>query len=107
MQGPFGDSARHLPLDALERGLAALAPPKDRGSVSLVVARREDGVRETPGRAVLTRQEGVPGDAWFRVSPERFDTQISVMRADVAELFRVLSKRPIGERQQQARLRQE
>jgi hypothetical protein len=85
--GPHGDPERHLPGDVLEKKLAELSPPRDAGRVALIVSRREDGVRETPSRALLTPQEGVPGDAWFRTKPEKIDAQIAVMRVDVAELF--------------------
>ena len=51
------------------------------------MSRREGGVRETPDRALLDVEKGVPGDAWLRKSTRKPDAQISVMRADVAELF--------------------
>jgi hypothetical protein len=85
--GPWGDPARHLPLDALERGLAALDPPRDRGSLELIVARREGGVRDTPERVRLSVAGGVPGDAWQRDMPDRAEAQIAIMRADVARLL--------------------
>ena len=86
--GPFGDAARHLSGDVLERGYAALAPPpRDRGRVALLVARAEGGVRETPVRATLSPEEGVPGDAWQRVASHRPECQLAVMRADVADLI--------------------
>jgi MOSC domain-containing protein YiiM len=84
--GPWGDSALHLGSEALERGLSALSPPRDRGRLELIVARRDDGRRETPERVVLTEAGGVPGDAWHRDHPEALDSQITVMRADVARL---------------------
>ena len=84
--GPWGDSSRHLPLEELERGLDKLAPPKDAGTLALIVARRDDGRRETPERVVLTAEEGVPGDAWLRDCPEKIEAQIAVMRSDVAAL---------------------
>jgi len=86
-RGPWGDPDRHLPLDALERGLAALAPPKDVGRLTLIVSRREDGRRDTPERLALTAECGVPGDAWQRNTPEKIDAQITVMRDDVAQLI--------------------
>jgi MOSC domain-containing protein YiiM len=84
--GPWGDSTRHLPLAELERGLAALAPPKDAGTLALIVARGDDGGRATPERVVLSRAGGVPGDAWLRDSPDAPDAQLAVMNADVARL---------------------
>ncbi len=85
--GPWGDSGRHLPRTELEPKLQALAPPKDRGALALIVSRADDGRRETPKRALLSREAGVPGDAWQRDCPEKIDAQITVMRADVAQLF--------------------
>ncbi len=86
VHGPWGDSSRHLPLEELERGFATLAPPKDAGELALIVSRGDDGRRETPKRAVLTPDEGVPGDAWLRDCPEKLDAQIALMRVDVARL---------------------
>jgi hypothetical protein len=85
--GPHGDPERHLPGDVLEKKLGELSPPRDAGRVALIVSRREGGVRETPSRAALTPQEGVPGDAWYRTKADKIDAQIAVMRVDVAELF--------------------
>ena len=84
--GPWGDSARHLSLEDLEKGLAQLAPPADAGEVALIVSRRDDGRRETPERVRLTPEAGVPGDAWLRDAPEKIDAQITMMRVDVARL---------------------
>ena len=64
--GPWGESSRHLDRDVLERGLAALSAPKDRGDLALIVSRGDDGTRATPPRTRLSRAEGVPGDAWPR-----------------------------------------
>ena len=85
---PSGDSALHLSLDALERELGALPPaPLDRGSVTLIVARHDGGVRETPHRVTLTQKEGVPGDAWARRPPRDPQGQLAVMQTDVATLI--------------------
>jgi len=83
--GPWGDSARHRPLAELERGLARLAPPRDRGSLAVISARGDDGRRATPKRTTLTPEDGVPGDAWRRDGGDP-DQQITIMRIDVAEL---------------------
>ncbi len=85
--GPWGDAARHLPREELEPKLEALAPPKDRGELALIVVRADDGRRETPTCALLTPEHGVSGDAWQRDCPEKLDAQITVMRVDVARLF--------------------
>lgn len=86
--GPRGDASRHLSLEAIEEGWNALpAPPADEGRVALIVARRADGVRETPEQVRLSPEEGVPGDRWARVMQDRPDMQLAVMRRDVAELL--------------------
>lgn len=87
VHGPWGDSARHLPSEELERGLAALAPPKDAGELALIVARGDDGHRDTPKRVRLSADGGVPGDAWSRDCPEKLDAQLALMRVDVARLL--------------------
>jgi hypothetical protein len=87
VHGPRGDRSRHLVREELERGLEALAPPKDSGKLGLIVARGADGHRETPKRVVLSPKGGVPGDAWSRDSPEKMDAPISLMRVDVARLL--------------------
>lgn len=84
--GPWGDSSRHLSREELERGLAALTPEKDVGTVALIVARADDGHRNTPDRVELTPEGGVPGDAWARDCPEETDAQITMMRSDFAKL---------------------
>lgn len=82
---PDGDATRHLPLAHLERQLAMLSPPRDVGRVSLLVARTRAG-RETPEAMTLTAEAGVPGDAWSR-SGRSTDSQVAVMRVDVARLL--------------------
>jgi MOSC domain len=86
-RGPWGDESRHLPLARLEEALARLAPPKDVGELALIVSRADDGRRETPARALLTCEGGVPGDAWARNSPDKPEAQITLMRIDVARLL--------------------
>jgi MOSC domain-containing protein YiiM len=85
--GPWGDSSFHLSRADLERGFDLLSPPKDVGKLALIVARAEGGRRETPGRALLTPERGVPGDAWERKTRHKIDAQIAVMRIDVARLI--------------------
>lgn len=75
----------YLSLPELERALHGLKAPSDRGWLRLIVARTGEGLRETPERALLTPEGGVPNDAWARGSAAR-DAQLAVMRADVAEL---------------------
>ena len=62
-------------------------PPADEGHLDLIVTRGPDHTRETHARVVLSPERGVPGDAWFQKQPERLETQIAVMRSDVAKLL--------------------
>ena len=78
----------HLTFEELDRALRALPPPpRDAGSVALVVARPVSNARLTPERAELTPEGGLVGDRWsLRPSPNP-DNQITLMRADVARLM--------------------
>jgi MOSC domain-containing protein YiiM len=78
----------HLAFATLEEGLRQLpVPPRDDGSVVLVVARPDVEARQTPERCPLTPEGGVDGDRWrLREIPDP-EAQITVMRADVARLF--------------------
>jgi MOSC domain-containing protein YiiM len=85
---PLGDPSRHRPLAELEAGLRALAlAPRDEGRVRLIVRRLPDGTRETPEEAALSREEGVPGDAWSRRPPRDPEAQLAVMSREVAVLL--------------------
>ncbi|HEU4753703.1 MAG TPA: hypothetical protein VFU47_11395, partial [Armatimonadota bacterium] len=78
----------HLPFETLERGLRALPPaPADDGRVVLVVARPESNERLTPDRARLTPEKGVEGDRWSKKPQPNPESQVTVMRADVARLI--------------------
>ena len=81
------EDTKHLPFDVLEAGLQPLAPPKNGGQLEMIVVRGADGKRQTPKRIRLALDEGVPGYAWWRKPDRKSDSQISVMRADVARLF--------------------
>jgi MOSC domain-containing protein YiiM len=77
-----------LDQEALELGLAALAPPPtDRGRVALVVLRPSPLERALPPSVTLTREEGVRGDRWTPAEDPDAECQVTVMRADVAHLF--------------------
>lgn len=85
--GPTGDAARHLPLDDLRASFSALAAaPPDAGVLDLVVRRHPDGARDTPDEVRITAEDGVPGDAWFRRTPDNPDAQLTVMNTAVASL---------------------
>ena len=86
--GPLGDRARHVALGELDAGLALLAPPPtEAGVLTLIVRRRADGVRDVLPTALLTCEEGVPGDGWNRRPPRNPDAQMAVMWAGVAGLI--------------------
>ena len=86
--GPRGNETSHLPLETLEAGLDALpAPPRDHGQVKMIVARRADGIRETPEQITLTPERGVPGDRWQRLLSDHPEMQITAIRNDVAEFI--------------------
>jgi MOSC domain-containing protein YiiM len=66
---------------------AAPTAPKDTGRVVAIVRRGENGRREVLERVRLTREEGLPGDAWGRRPTRSTATQLTVMQAEVARLI--------------------
>lgn len=85
---PSGDPARHLARVALDAGLRALPPaPRECGRLVLIVRRLATGTRETPAKVRLSRDEGVPGDAWSVRPPRKPEAQLAVMRREIAELI--------------------
>jgi MOSC domain-containing protein YiiM len=83
-----GSTAMHLSYTALEQALRQLPPPpRDEGTVALVVARPRTEERLTPERCRLTPEGGVEGDRWAQRETLDPTMQISVMRADVARLI--------------------
>ncbi|MGH0029224.1 MAG: MOSC domain-containing protein [Myxococcota bacterium] len=77
----------HLDLATLTARYAALPPaPRDRGTLSLLVARPDSDQRQTLERARLSREGGVPGDRW-QEKDGRPESQLAVMRTDVATLM--------------------
>jgi MOSC domain-containing protein YiiM len=74
-------------LARLEEDLSRHAPPRDVGELALIVSRCEAGLRETPAEAMLTAEEGIPGDAWARKTPRKPEAQLTLMRIDVARLL--------------------
>ncbi len=83
-----GDPSRFLTLEALRRGLDALPPaPADAGTLTGIVRRLDGGLRESLPRTQLTREGGVPGDAWGRAADPDPVAQITVMQDDIATLI--------------------
>ncbi len=83
-----GDPSRFLTLDVLRQALEARPPAATGvGRVAGIVRRVEGGIRESLGRTRLTREDGVPGDAWGRAANRDVSAQITVMEADIASLI--------------------
>lgn len=83
-----GDATTFLDLTTLQQRLEALPPaPSRSGRLTRIVRRVEGGVRETLARTLLTRENGVPGDAWGRQADRDAVAQITVMEAAVADLI--------------------
>ncbi len=75
---------------ALTAGFAKLpAPPVDIGAVRLVVVRRQGEQRVLPDAVRLTTALGVVGDRWSLHASPNVQSQVTIMRADVAELMAV------------------
>lgn len=86
---PHADSSDglHRTLAELERGLAELPnPPTENGRLALIVCRRAPGLHEALDCVRLTCEEGVPGDEWSRRPQRDWNSQLTVMRQDIAEL---------------------
>jgi len=85
----LGDPLRHLSKDELSRRFAGLVPPpRDSGSVGLMVRRGHDrGRREEPESVVLTKEEGMPGDSWSRSGSPTPESQLTAMEVGVADVI--------------------
>lgn len=83
-----GDPSRFLSLASLRLALDALpAAPRETGVLTRIVRRLDGGVRESLMHTTLTREAGVPGDAWGRAADREVVAQITVMQADIAALI--------------------
>jgi hypothetical protein len=85
----LGDPSRRLSADDLASRFAGLAaPPRDHGSVRLLVARGpEQGCREEPPTALLSVRDGMPGDAWSRTPDAVPESQLTAMEIGVADMI--------------------
>jgi MOSC domain-containing protein YiiM len=81
------DASRHLPLETLAAGLRTLTPPKDTGTVALIVARPKTDERNVLSAGELTQEDGLVGDKWGAKGRPHPDSQITLMRVDVARLI--------------------
>lgn len=70
------------------------ALPRDAGRVHLLVLRKGGGVHETPAEAELSPEDGLHGDRWGQ-GKRNPDTQVTLMRLDVAELVRATPEQPL------------
>lgn len=86
---PLGAIAsRHRPFAELEAAFRALPqPPTNQGQLAWIVCRRAPGIHEPLAAVRLAPEHGVPGDQWNERLPLKFDSQLTVMRRDVAELL--------------------
>src|SRR5262245_33228205 len=89
-----GDSTKHVTFDALVVAHAALAPsPAEEGTLTLLVRRAtapngdDDHRRELPTSVMLTVEDGLPGDAWKRKSPDLAEAQLAVMQTPIARII--------------------
>ena len=83
-----GDPSASLPtFTALESAWRAARAPRERGTVRLLVRRVSAGMHETPPEVLVTPEGGMEGDRWARSSSPKFDRQLTVMNAFVAELL--------------------
>jgi hypothetical protein len=84
----IGDPACFRSFEELDRLLKTLpATATDRGVVTLLMARREDGRRELLKSVRLEIDGGMPGDAWGRSAKRKPEAQLATMQTDVAELI--------------------
>jgi MOSC domain-containing protein YiiM len=73
--------------EELERmWLESTPDPRGRGVVRLICVRKGDGMHECPERTVITLERGVDGDRWVDQRDRDLDSQVTLMRASVAEL---------------------
>jgi MOSC domain-containing protein YiiM len=85
---PALDPSAHLSFTELERRFSDLSPaPRDQGKVTLLIARAGDSTRTLHERAILTPQEGMPGDRWISKLPLNPDAQITVISHRIAALI--------------------
>jgi hypothetical protein len=82
-----GDPACFRSFEELERLLNTLQTPKDDGTVTLLMSRREGGRRELLKSARLEIDGGIPGDSWGRNPKRKLEAQLATMQTDVVELI--------------------
>jgi hypothetical protein len=85
----LGDPSRRLSADELSRRFSDLVPPpRDVGALRLLVRRGwERGRREEPESALLSGEEGLPGDSWLRGGDRTRESQLTAMEVGVADMI--------------------
>jgi MOSC domain-containing protein YiiM len=69
------------------RFVRVAAAPRDSGRVAALVSRIDGGRRDLLPRVLLTAAGGMPGDAWYRKTPDKPEAQLAVMQLGVAEFL--------------------
>ena len=83
-----GDSLRFRSLEDLEHRLAALPPsPQEKGTLTRIVVRHDQGLRECLHAAYLSITGGLVGDSWGRDPHRDPEAQLAVMEESVAQLI--------------------
>ncbi|HTM45870.1 MAG TPA: MOSC domain-containing protein [Polyangiaceae bacterium] len=86
--GPRGDRSKHLSRQVLVEELRKLpAPPREGGTVDLMVARGPNGERLLHEQALLTPERGMPNDRWAAQHKYGIAFQLATTRHDVARLI--------------------
>lgn len=74
--------------DELERMWRDAPPePHGRGVVRLICVRKGGGVHECPDRVLVSSDGGLAGDRWAEKPDRNPESQVTIMRARVAELI--------------------
>jgi MOSC domain-containing protein YiiM len=66
---------------------ASPPPPKESGSLDLIVLRKDNGVHETPERAELSCNDGLIGDRWAKGSSHDVGRQVTLINTLAAKLI--------------------
>ena len=92
---PLAVVSRHLTLDELQAGLAAMGDsPIDHGTLEMIVCRPASGERILSETGMLDLSEGLVGDNWYtrgsKMTPDGTahpEMQITLMNSRVIQLF--------------------
>jgi MOSC domain-containing protein YiiM len=77
----------HPAFDELAAALKALPPaPTDEGRLVAIVCRDAPGVHRLLEKTELSLESGLSGDKWGKTASRKPDSQLTLMRADIARL---------------------